>query len=97
MLALLHATRHFGAPRWLRYVVLTLPLAYLLADYGENVGITAMVLTHPHRLVGVAETTAWFNVAKAYTLEATLTIITVSYIAVLLRRLASPAFRCRTP
>jgi hypothetical protein len=88
-LALLHVMRHLDAPPWLRYVVLILPLAYLLADYGENVGITALVLTHPHRLVGVAETTAWFNVAKVYTLEATLTVITVSYIAVLLRRLAN--------
>ena len=69
--------------------MLTVPLAYLLADYGENVGITTMVLTHPHRLVGVAETTAWFNVAKGYTLEVTLTVITVSYLAVLLRRLAT--------
>jgi hypothetical protein len=88
-LALLHAMRHLGAPPWLRYVVLILPLAYLLADYGENVGITALVLTHPHRLVDLAETTAWFNVAKVYTLEATLTLITVSYLAVLLRRLAT--------
>jgi hypothetical protein len=97
VLALLHATRHLGAPRWLRYVMLMLPFAYLLADYGENVGITTMVLTHPHRLVGVAETTAWFNVAKGYTLEVTLAAITVSYLAVLLRRSAKPAFRRRTP
>ncbi len=89
--------RHLGTPRWLRYVVLTLPLAYLLADYGENVGITAMVLTHPHRLVGVAETTAWFNVAKGYTLEAALTLITVSYLGVLVRRLTKRACRRRTP
>lgn len=97
VLALLHVTRHLGAPRWLRYVVLLLPLAYLLADYGENVGITALVLTHPHRLVGVADTTAWFNVAKVYTLQATLTVITVSYLAVLVRRLPKPARRRRTP
>jgi hypothetical protein len=60
------------------------------------VGITAMVLTRPHRLVGVAETTAWFNGAKGYTLEVTLAVITVSYLAVLLRRLAKPAFWRRT-
>jgi hypothetical protein len=89
--------RHFDTPRWLRYGVLTVPFAYPLADYGENVGITAMVLTPPHHLVGVAETTAWFNVAKGYPLEVTVAVITVSYLAVLLRRLAKHAFRRRTP
>ena len=84
-LALLHATRHLGAPPWLRYLVLALPVTYLLADYAENVGITAMELSHPHRLVSLADTTARFNVAKEYTLDATLIVITVSYAAVLLR------------
>ncbi len=92
-LALLHATRHLGAPPWLRYLVLALPVTYLLADYAENVGITAMVLSHPHRLVGLAETTVRSTAAKEYTLDATLVVITVSYAAVLVRGLIRAALR----
>ena len=91
VLALLHATRHLGVPSWLRYGVLTVPAAYLLTDYGENVGITVLVLSYPRRLVDVAEATVWFAQAKAYTLGGTLILITVAYLLSLLRRLTKPA------
>ena len=51
---LLYLTRPYRAIRWVRAVVVALPGAYVLCDYGENITILAVVSTYPVRLDAVA-------------------------------------------
>ncbi|GAT71466.1 hypothetical protein PS9374_07157 [Planomonospora sphaerica] len=52
------------APAWLRAAGLVLPMAYLVADYGENAGIAALLLAYPSRLDGLAATVNTVTSAK---------------------------------
>jgi hypothetical protein len=53
-LTMLHGSRSLGVPARGRAALLALPLAAMIADYLENVGIIARVAVYPERLDGVA-------------------------------------------
>ncbi|MGY4644339.1 hypothetical protein [Cellulomonas sp. URHB0016] len=53
-LTMLRGSRSLGVPARGRRALLALPLAAMIADYLENVGIVALVTAYPGRLDGVA-------------------------------------------
>jgi hypothetical protein len=55
--------RAFSSNSWALYLSLT-PYAILLADYLENACVVTMLLSYPRELIGVAQISNFFTIAK---------------------------------
>jgi hypothetical protein len=78
-------TRLAPQPRW-PYILVYVPLAYVLSDWVENTGIVAMLLHYPHKLYTVASVTNWARAIKSVLADSSLVLALGGGLLVVWRR-----------
>lgn len=79
------ALGRLGVSTQLRRLAILLPAAYLLADYGENIGIVTMLANYPTRLSRVADLTVVVTLVKSALVALVFVAVAVSYALVVVR------------
>lgn len=78
-------TRLAPQRRW-PYILVYVPLAYVLSDWTENTGIVTMLLHYPHKLYTVASVTNGVRAIKSVLADSSLVLALGSCLLVLWRR-----------
>jgi len=86
VLAMTRALAVLVSARRRPYLLLLLPLAYVLADWCENAGILGMLLNYPHELFALAQYTDSVRAGKNILAKGSLLAVAVTWLLVLWRR-----------